>query len=335
MADYKMHISREHLHFLLNQMIRIRRFEEACIGLYNEQKIRGFLHLYNGEEAISVGVMQALTEHDSILATYREHGHALARGMSMVSVFAEMFAKSEGCSGGRGGSMHLFDNSRRFYGGNAIVAGALPVAVGMALADKRLNRNNVTCCFFGEGAVAEGEFHESMNLAKLWDLPILFVCENNLYAMGTKLSIEESNPKIYTKAANYGLSAQQVDGMNVVDVEAAARMACQAIRNGGGPHFLECHTYRFRGHSMFDSQQYRNKEEIKQWQQRGPIVQLSHWLQNNHQISEDQIRAMEQAADLEIEQAINTALAGSDEPVDNLLRHVYAEETKVGEIKHG
>jgi pyruvate dehydrogenase E1 component alpha subunit len=326
MAGHKTHISREHLHYLLTEMIRIRRFEEACVGLYNEQKIRGFLHLYNGEEAISVGVMQALTEQDSILATYREHGHALARGISMQSLFAEMFAKMEGCSGGRGGSMHLFDKQKRFYGGNAIVAGALPLAVGLAMADKQQKRNNITCCFFGEGAVAEGEFHESMNLAKLWQLPILFVCENNLYAMGTALAIEESNQQIFSKAASYGIAAQQVDGMNVVDVEAASQLACQAIRSGAGPQFLECRTYRFRGHSMFDSQQYRDKDEIQSWQKKGPIVQLSHWLQNNHQISAEQIKQIEQQADNEIESAVNAALLGRDEPVSDLLKHVYAEE---------
>lgn len=326
MAGHKTHISREHLHYLLTEMIRIRRFEEACVGLYNEQKIRGFLHLYNGEEAISVGVMQALSEQDSILATYREHGHALARGISMQSLFAEMFAKMEGCSGGRGGSMHLFDKQKRFYGGNAIVAGALPLAVGLAMADKQQKRNNITCCFFGEGAVAEGEFHESMNLAKLWQLPILFVCENNLYAMGTALAIEESNQQIFSKAASYGMAAQQVDGMNVVDVEAASQLACQAIRRGAGPQFLECRTYRFRGHSMFDSQQYRDKDEIRSWQKKGPIVQLSHWLQNNHQISAEQIKQIELQADKEIESAVNAALLGHDEPVSDLLKHVYAEE---------
>ncbi|MCJ2377572.1 pyruvate dehydrogenase (acetyl-transferring) E1 component subunit alpha [Vibrio sp. ZSDZ34] len=326
MAGHKTHISREHLHYLLTEMIRIRRFEEACVGLYNEQKIRGFLHLYNGEEAISVGVMQALSEQDSILATYREHGHALARGISMQSLFAEMFAKMEGCSGGRGGSMHLFDKQKRFYGGNAIVAGALPLAVGLAMADKQQKRNNITCCFFGEGAVAEGEFHESMNLAKLWQLPILFVCENNLYAMGTALAIEESNQQIFSKAASYGMAAQQVDGMNVVDVEAASQLACQAIRSGAGPQFLECRTYRFRGHSMFDSQQYRDKDEIRSWQKKGPIVQLSHWLQNNHQISAEQIKQIELQADKEIESAVNAALLGHDEPVSDLLKHVYAEE---------
>ncbi len=325
MVNQKIHISREHLQYLLTEMIRIRRFEEACIGLYNEQKIRGFLHLYNGEEAISVGVMQALTEQDSVLATYREHGHALARGLSMQSIFAEMFAKQEGCSGGRGGSMHLFDKQKRFYGGNAIVAGALPLAVGLALADKRQNRHNVTCCFFGEGAVAEGEFHESMNLATLWQLPILFICENNLYAMGTALSIEESNPQIYSKAANYGLAAQQVDGMNVVDVEAASKLACQAIRGGAGPHFIECRTYRFRGHSMFDSQLYRDKQEIQAWQEKGPIVQLSHWLRNNKQITAQQMQQIEQQVDKEIDHAINSALKGCDEPVSDLLKHVYAE----------
>ncbi|HEY5715612.1 MAG TPA: pyruvate dehydrogenase (acetyl-transferring) E1 component subunit alpha [Psychromonas sp.] len=329
MSNNKLHINPLHLHFLLKQMIRIRRFEERCVSLYNQEKIRGFLHLYNGEEAIAVGVMQALTDQDAVLATYREHGHALARGLSMHAIMAEMFGKASGCSGGRGGSMHLFDSSLRFYGGNAIVAGALPIAVGLALADKMLQRKTVTCCFFGEGAVAEGEFHESLNLAKLWQLPILFVCENNLYAMGTALEFEESNPKIHVKAASYGLAAQVVDGMNVIDVEAAAKLACTAIRNGAGPHFMECQTYRFRGHSMFDTQLYRNSDEIEQWKKKGPVLLLSQWLKENHQIEPEELQAIEIAVEKEIDEAVRSADAAEIEPVESLLKHVYKE------VSHG
>jgi len=321
----KVHINREHLHYLLKQMIRIRRFEERCVTLYSEEKIRGFLHLYNGEEAISVGLMQALTAQDALLSTYREHGHALARGVPMSDVMAELFAKQTGCSGGRGGSMHIFDCRRRFFGGNAIVAGALPLAVGLALADKMQQRPLVTCCIFGDGAVAEGEFHESLNLAKLWQLPILFVCENNLYAMGSALAITESNQKIYLKAESYGLASQAVDGMNVIEVEAAAKSACTAIRSGDGPHFIECLTYRFRGHSMFDTQLYRSSSEVDEWKKKGPIVQLTHWLEDNHQIQPGELQAIEQAVDQEIEEAVAAAQTAHFEPVETLLKHVYAE----------
>lgn len=195
--DIKPHLSRDHLLALLRKMLLIRHFEEKCAELYSAQKISGFLHLYIGEEAVAVGCMEALGPEDAIVATYREHGQALARGISAKSIMAEMYGKQEGCSGGRGGSMHLFDAAARFYGGNAIVAGGLPLAVGLALADKMQGYDRITACFFGDGAVAEGEFHESLNLAALWNLPVLFVCENNLYAMGTALELTESQTDIH------------------------------------------------------------------------------------------------------------------------------------------
>src|SRR6516162_4705992 len=229
----KPHLSREHLLALLRGMIRIRRFEEKCAELYQQEKIRGFLHLYIGEEAIAVGAMQALTPTDAVVATYREHGHALARGVSMDAVMAEMYGKAEGVSRGRGGSMHLFDAATGFYGGNAIVGGGLPLAVGLALAEKMQQRAGIAACFF-----AEGEFHESLNLAELWRLPVLFVCENNLYAMGTRLERSESQPDIHIKAQSYNVPAEVVDGMDVVAVEATARRVCAAIRGGGGPALL-------------------------------------------------------------------------------------------------
>src|SRR4030065_668486 len=239
-------LDREHALHLLKEMLRIRRLEEKCAELYQAAKIRGFVHLYIGKEAVAVGAMQALQPEDAIVATYREHGHALARGVSADAIMAEMYGKVEGCSRGRGGSMHLFDAATRFYGGNAIVGGGLPLAVGLALADKIAGRQQVTACFFGEGAVAEGEFHESMNLAALWKLPVLFCCENNLYAMGTALARSESETDICLKAAAFEVPAWPVDGMDVIAVEDATQRAATAVRAGGGPPFLEYPTYRFR-----------------------------------------------------------------------------------------
>jgi pyruvate dehydrogenase E1 component alpha subunit len=233
---------RDHGLHLLREMLRIRRFEERCAELYGAEKIRGFLHLYIGEEAVAVGVLQALAPEDAVVATYREHGHALVRGLTARSIMAEMFGRVEGCSRGRGGSMHLFDAARRFYGGNAIVGGGLPLAVGLALADRMRGRPQVTACFFGEGAVAEGEFHESMNLAALWRLPVLFCCENNLYAMGTALSRSESETDLCLKAASYEMPAWPVDGMDVLAVEESARRAARAVRTGAGPVFLVLRT---------------------------------------------------------------------------------------------
>ena len=216
---------REHVLTLLRNMLLIRRFEEKCAESYSAGRIQGFLHLYIGEEAVAVGAMQALTADDNVVSTYREHGHALARGMSPGAVMAEMYGKTNGCCRGRGGSMHLFDKGRRFFGGNAIVGGGLPLAVGLALADKRQKNTRITACFFGDGAVAEGEFHESMNLAALWKLPVLFLCENNLYAMGTHLARHQAQPDIARKADGYGIPGEAVDGMDVMAVESAVRHA--------------------------------------------------------------------------------------------------------------
>jgi pyruvate dehydrogenase E1 component alpha subunit len=320
-------LAREHGEHLLLQMLRIRRFEEKCVELYSATKIRGFLHLYIGEEAVAVGINTILTVDDAIVATYREHGHALARGMSMDAVMAEMFGKVEGCSRGRGGSMHLFDKATRFYGGNAIVGGGLPVAVGLALADALRDMPRVTACFFGEGAVAEGEFHESMNLAALWHLPVLFCCENNLYAMGTALSRSESETNLAVKAAGYEMPAWSVDGMDVEAVEEAARRAATAIRGGGGPHFLELRTYRYRAHSMYDPERYRDKAEVERWKARDPIALLTKRLEEAGCLGADSIAKMENEVAAEIERAIAFAEAGTLEPIEELTRFVNSEQT--------
>jgi pyruvate dehydrogenase E1 component alpha subunit len=322
----KPRLSRAHELDLLKQMIRIRRFEDKCAELYTQEKIRGFLHLYDGEEAVAVGIVPVLEKRDRVVATYREHGHALVRGVPMAATLAEMYGKREGCSGGRGGSMHLFHRDSNFYGGNAIVGGGLPLAVGLALADKMRHLDHVTACFFGEGAVAEGEFHESLNLAVLWSLPVLFVCENNLYAMGTALEISESETDIHRKAQSYRIASEAVDGMDVVAVEAAARRAIDAIRSTGEPYFLECRTYRFRAHSMFDAQLYRSKEEVETWRRKGPIVRFQGWLEQNGLIHPADISRIEEDVAAEIEAAVAFAEAGKWEPVEELSRYVYAPE---------
>jgi pyruvate dehydrogenase E1 component alpha subunit len=306
-------------------MLRVRRLEEQCVELYSAAKIRGFLHVYIGEEAVAAGVMSTLAPDDAVVATYREHGHALLRGVSAGAILAEMYGYVEGCCRGRGGSMHLFDAATRFYGGNAIVAGGLPLAVGLALADKMSGRSRVTACFFGEGAVAEGEFHESLNLAALWQLPVLFCCENNLYAMGTALARSESQTDIALKAASYEIASWSADGMDVLAVEEAARRAVDAVRSGGGPHFLELRTYRFRAHSMFDPERYREKTEVSRWMERDPINTLRKALEDAGQLTEKDWKKIQQDVDAEVKAAVEFAEAGTLEPVEELTRFVYSE----------
>jgi pyruvate dehydrogenase E1 component alpha subunit len=314
-----------HAKLLYHEMLRIRRFEERCVELYSATKIRGFLHLYIGEEAVAVGTMQALGPDDAVVATYREHGHALARGVGPDSIMAEMFGKVEGCSRGRGGSMHLFDVGAGFYGGNAIVGGGLPIAVGLALADQMEGRARVTACFFGEGAVAEGEFHECLNLAALWNLPVLFCCENNLYAMGTALERSESETDVALKAATYEMPAWSVDGMDVLAVETAARRAADAIRGGGGPHFLEFRTYRFRAHSMYDPELYRDKAEVELWKTRDPLDLLRARLEEAGAADAAWLHSVDDEVDDEIDAAVEFAESGTFEPVEELTRFVYTE----------
>jgi len=306
----------------LRQMLRIRRFEERAAELYQLGKIHGFLHLYIGEEAVAAGSILTLTNDDAIVATYREHGHALVRGTSMRSLMAELFGKATGCARGRGGSMHFFDASRRFYGGLAIVGGGLPVAVGLALADKLQGRARVTACYFGDGAVAEGEFHESLNLAALWKLPVLFLCENNLYAMGTALARHQSQPDIAEKARAYAMTAHTVDGMDVLAVEVATRRAVEFVRQGNGPCFLEYRTYRFRAHSMYDAELYRTKDEVNEWKQRDPIAIFEQRLRAARLWNDEDRAQLDASIAAEVEDAVAFAEAGPWEPVDDLTKDV-------------
>lgn len=321
--------ARKHGVDLLSQMTRIRVFEERCVELYSAGSIRGFLHVAVGEEAVAAGVMATLTADDAVVSTYREHGHALARGVPMDSVMAEMYGKVTGCSRGRGGSMHLFDAGRRFYGGNAIVGGGLPLAVGLGLADKLQRRPGVTVCFFGDGAYAEGEFHESMNLSALWQLPVLFACENNLYAMGTAIERAQAETDLALRAASYGMASWAVDGMDAVAVEKAARQAVDRIRGGGGPCFLELRTYRFRAHSMYDPERYRDKAEVARWRERDPIDLLAKQLIESGELTGADREAMVASATAEVDAAVRAAEEAPLEPVEDLTRFVYSETAEV------
>lgn len=309
---------------LLRDMLRVRRLEEKCAELYGAGKIRGFLHLYIGEEAVAAGAMPALAPEDNVVATYREHGQALLRGVSMNAIMAEMYGKQDGCSRGRGGSMHLFDASTRFFGGNAIVGGGLPLAAGLALSSKMQSEPRVTACFFGDGAVAEGAFHESMNLSQLWRLPVAWFLENNHYAMGTSVERSESQTDFCVKAAAFGMPTMKVDGMDVVAVHEAAGQACAHVRAGEGPVFVEFNTYRFRAHSMFDAELYRDKSEVERWKTRGPIHTFSARLKAQGDLTEEEFLAIDRAVTAEVQAAVDFAEAGAWEPVEDLLKDVYS-----------
>jgi len=322
----KLHLGRPEGLELLRDMLRIRHFEAACVALYQEEKIRGFLHLYDGQEAVAVGIMRALGPDDGVAATYREHGHAIARGIAMRPLMAEMLGKLEGCCRGRGGSMHIFDRATRFFGGSAIVGGGLPLALGVALADRMEGRKAVTACFFGEGAADEGEFHECMNLAALWRLPVLFVCENNRYSMGTAVARAEAETAIFRKAEGYRMSGEAVDGMDVVAVSVAALRAVERIRETGAPHLMECETYRFRAHSMFDAQLYRSKDEVAAWRERDPILRLRAWMEQTGYLHPEDLARIEAEVEAEVADAVAFAEAGALEPVEELERFVTMDE---------
>ena len=259
---------------LLTNMQRIRSLEELSAELYTQEKIRGFLHLYIGQEAIATGVLNFLSLEDNVVGTYREHSHALLKGISAKKIFAEMYGKVEGCSKGRGGSMHLFSKEHRFFGGSAIVASGIPHAVGLPFAAEKLGEKRKTVCFFGEGAMAEGAFHEAMNMASLWKIPLLFCCENNLYAMGTALKKSQAQLDFVKKSESYLIKAEKADGMNIMDVFEKTKYALDYMESEQRPFFLEFQTYRFKPHSMYDPDLYRDKNEIALWKEKDPIVFL-------------------------------------------------------------
>ncbi len=299
--------------------------EELCAELYTREKIRGFLHLYIGEEAVATGVLSLVDPVDNVMATYREHAHALLKGISAKSIMAEMFGRVDGCSGGRGGSMHLYSREKRFFGGNAIVASGIPQAVGLALAAQRLRESRKTICFFGEGAIAEGVFYESLNMASLWKIPLLFCCENNLYAMGTGLVRSQAQTDLIKKATIHNISAETVNGMDVLEVVAKTKKALEYISNEKKPYFLEFKTYRFRPHSMFDPDLYREKSELEVWKKHCPIDSFSSSLLSTQIISEDSLKNLKIEIENEMQEAIVFAEKSLEESVNELERHVYLQ----------
>ena len=310
---------------LLRQMLLIRRFEEKAAEMYMRGKIGGFLHLYIGEEAIAVGSISALQPQDYIVSHYREHGHALARGMEPRKVMAELFGRSGGTSKGKGGSMHLFDASRGFLGGYAIVGGMMPIAVGLGLGAKHLGNNRVTLCFFGDGAVNEGEFHESLNLAALWNLPVVFLCENNGYGMGSPIQDTFAGTDIFRFAPVYGMNTPgQIDGMDVFEVMDATKEAVDHARKGRGPTFIEAKTYRFRGHSMADPMVYRKKTEEEEWRNKGPIIRMKDHMEGLGLLDEAEMQALEAEVDEIVQDAVDFADASPVLPHDAIYDDVYA-----------
>ena len=307
---------------LYRQMLRIRRFEERCVALYSNQQVRGFIHLYIGQEAVAAGVISRLGPQDAVVATYREHGHALARGIPMNELMAEMMGRATGPCRGRGGSMHVFHAPTRFYGGNAIVAGGIPLAVGLALGDVMQDLDRITCCFFGEGAMAEGAFHESLNLAALWRLPVLLCCENNRYAMGTALERSQSQTSLAVKASAYQVPAWSCDGMDVEAMAESAERAVAMIRAGGGPVFIEAVTYRFRAHSMYDPDRYRDRAEILRWKERDPLLLLGEFLHRRGIADWERVAALDAAVAAEIEAAVAFAESSPLEEAGDLTRFV-------------
>lgn len=314
-------IGRERLLTFLHQMVFLRRFEERAGELYTKGKIRGFLHLYTGQEACAVGAISALRPEDRVLSHYRDHGHAIVKGVDPKAVMAELFGKATGCAGGRGGSMHLFDVTKNYLGGYAIVAGHMPIAVGLALAAKMSGEDWIAMCIFGDGSIAEGEFHESLNLAALWNLPVLWFCENNLYGMGVHLK-ESLVTEITRLAAAYEIPAVKVDGMDVVAVYRTTRDAVAYVRREKKPYFIEAETYRYRGHSMADPELYRVKEEVEEARRRDCIERLRRQLEEAGWLDEAAYRETLARAEQEVEECVRFAEESPEPDVGTLYHHV-------------
>ena len=311
---------------LYYKMVLIRRMEERGAELYQAGKIGGFMHLYIGQEAVSTGLIAARQPQDRVITAYRDHGVAINCGIPVGQVMAELMGKATGISHGRGGSMHMADVTRNFWGGHAIVGSHLPLAAGLALGDKYAGRDGVTICMFGEGATNIGFFHEALNLSKVWTLPVLWVCENNIYGMGTTVERASAVSEIQQKAEGYGMVHARVDGMDVMGVYAAAQQAIQVVRSGSGPSMLEIMTYRYRGHSMGDPERYCKQEEVKKWEEHDPIGVYHAYLTGNKKATLKALEEIETRAEADVQKAVEFAEASPEPGLDTLFDQVYVEE---------
>ena len=307
-------------------MMLVRRFEEKSAQLYGKQKIKGFCHLYTGQEAVVAGMMSAITKEDKVITAYRDHGHALAMGMSANSVMAELFGKATGCSGGKGGSMHMFSKEHNFFGGHGIVGAQIPLGAGMALAEQYQGTKNVSICFFGDGAVRQGALHEAFNMAMLWKLPVIFICENNEYAMGTSVSRTTNMNDIYKIGLAYDMPSKQVDGMKCETVHEAVFEAAENAREGNGPTFLEIKTYRYRGHSMSDPANYRTKDELNSYKDKDPLETTKATILNKKYASEKALEVMEDKIIEDVEASVEFAENSPLPDPSELFKDVYVED---------
>lgn len=310
---------------LYHQMVLIRRVEERSAELYQQGKIGGFLHLYIGQEAVSTGLISARKPGDRVITAYRDHGVAINVGISAREVMAELLGKSTGISKGKGGSMHMADVEKNFWGGHAVVGAHLPIAAGLALGDQYQSNDGVTICMFGDGATNIGFFHEALNLSKVWNLPVLWVTENNKYGMGTEVERASAVSEISQKADGYGIPNVRVDGMNVIDVHQAAEEHLAYIREGNGPFFLEAITYRFRGHSMGDPERYRQKDEVKKWQEEDPIGIYRQYLLKEKVASSEELDELESKVEAETQDAIEFAESSPEPAPEELFKDIYAD----------
>ena len=312
---------------LYRQMVLIRRLEERSAALYQEGKIGGFLHLYIGQEAVSTGLISVRRPEDRVITAYRDHGVAINVGIPAKQIMAELLGKETGISKGRGGSMHMADVTKNYWGGHAIVGAHLPIAAGMALGDQYQGNKGVTICMFGDGAINIGFFHEALNLSKAWKLPVLWVCENNQYGMGTSVDRATGMKEVHQRAEGYDIPHSRLeDGMDVMKVRAAAEAALEYVRSGKGPYFLEIATYRFQGHSMGDPQRYRKKEEVTQWEKTDPIGIYNHYLTAEKIAAKDDLAKIEKEVDQEVQEAVDFAEKSPEPSVDTLFDYVYAPE---------
>jgi pyruvate dehydrogenase E1 component alpha subunit len=310
---------------LYHQMVLIRLMEEQAAQLYQAGKIGGFLHLYIGQEAVSTGLISARKPQDRVITAYRDHGVAINCGISVKEVMAELLGKVTGISKGRGGSMHMASVERNFWGGHAVVGAHLPIATGLALGDVYQKNDAVTICMFGDGATNIGFFHEALNLSKVWNLPVLWVCENNKYGMGTSVDRASAVPEIRQKAQGYDIPNSRVDGMDVMAVRKAALDVIEKVRSGGGPYLLEAVTYRYRGHSMGDPERYRQVDEVKRWQEHDSIGIFRTYLTNKKYYTDEELDRTDQLVEAEVEEAVQFAESSPEPAPETLFENVYAQ----------